>query len=158
MTCVVKQGWGLLVLGFGPVSYFMLIIFTHSMENNSIVQFHWGTYPLFWCLFPVCSPFVVEATPMGEALGFCSSFSSIWLRKSWAWILGFTCLSLVWTMLFISLLWCWYVSVWYVLLIYQLVRCIKRLNRSYSPCLIPVGVKPTLCHYKLAYMKNLYSP
>ena len=35
---------------------------------------------------------MVEATPMGEALGFCSSFSSIWLRKSCAWILGFTCL------------------------------------------------------------------
>ena len=132
-------GMGAPSAGIWTSFIFYTTIFTHIMEMNSIVQFHWGHIHYFRCLFPCAVSLHGEATPMGATLGHCSSFSSIWLRKSWAWILGFTCLSLVWTMLFISLLWCWYVSVWYVLLIYQLVRCIKRLNRSHLTLPYPRG-------------------
>ena len=37
LTLGVKQGGGVLVLGFGPVSYFLLIIFTHTLEIHGIV-------------------------------------------------------------------------------------------------------------------------
>ena len=122
---------GLLVLGFGPVSYLFIFYIRSQYGNAQYNSVSLRAYPLSFdvCLH-VAHLFVSRPLHSGRLMDNLS-FSSIWLRKSRVWFVY----------IFYVSLWCglWYVFLYcdvdvyvfkYLLIVFFSGYGIKRLNRS----------------------------